>query len=67
MGLYEDESHQGRRAVLPLDQSIKIIKEKFTQKEKFMQLIDKYGKQTGVSRNEIRVPGARISSLRDLV
>ena len=43
MSLYDDPAIQGRRGVVPLNQSIKIIRKKQEDREKFEKLTEKYG------------------------
>lgn len=43
MSLYDDEAQQGRRGVLSLPKSIKIVKKKIEEREKFDKFAKKYG------------------------
>jgi len=43
LGLYDDEAQQGRRGILSLPKSIKIVKKKIEEREKFEKFAKKYG------------------------
>ena len=49
-----------------MEESIKIIKEKIEDKERFVKFATKFGSKEGVSGSDVKLPGG-YASLRDLV
>jgi len=60
--LYEDEATQGRRGTLALDQSIKLIRQKVSDRRRFEKFARKFG-----GLEDIKVPGMSYSSFKDLI
>lgn len=66
--MYEEPSGQGRRGILDVGESARMVHKKIEDREKFFKFFDKYGK--GVVGEDIRsqMGGATtFASLKDLV
>lgn len=64
MGLYDDPAHQGRRGILPLKDSLNIVRKKIDDKQRFIKFAEKFGGAQEVAR---KVPGASYQSFKDLM
>lgn len=65
MALYDDPFIKGRKGVLDVGDSVRIIHRKIEEKEKFYKFSEKFGR--GVNVREAVKAGASFASLKDLV
>jgi len=65
MALYEDPFIKGRRGVLDVSESVRIIHRKIEEKEKFYKFSEKFGR--GIDIRAASVAGTSFASLKDLV
>jgi len=60
--LYDDAATQGRPGTLALDKSIKVIRQKVIDRQRFEKFARKFG-----GLEDIKVPGMSYSSFKDLI
>ena len=60
--LYDDAATQGRPGTLALDKSIKVIRQKVSDRQRFEKFARKFG-----GLEDIKVPGMSYSSFKDLI